>query len=93
MLSIIINLIVAIVVVSIPASWIISGIIGTIGCLVLNHKWTDVHGKDYLTKEQLHGLFCSLCGGWFTFYNFIEYSCDPTATEIEPIKKYGFISL
>lgn len=79
--------------ITVVASWIISGITGTIGCLILNHKWTVVHGKDYLTKEQLHGLFCSLCGGWFTFYNFIDYSCDPTVTEIESVKKYGFISL
>lgn len=93
MLSVIINLIAALVVVSIPASWIISGIIGTIGYLVLNARWTDVRAKDYLTKEQMHGLLCHLLGGCFTFKNFIDDSCDPIIAELEPVKKYGYLIL
>lgn len=93
MLNVIINLVVALVVVSVPASWIISGIIGTIGYLVLNARWTDVKAKDYLSKEQLHGLLCCLLGGCFTFWRLINDSCDPTVADLEPIKKYGYFIL
>lgn len=68
MLSVIANLLAAMVIVSIPVSYIMCGIFGTVGYLILNYK--------HSVKTKFIIFFCNLFGGWFTFVRFMNLWCN-----------------